>query len=576
MSRLRLSADLTLPGDALTQTFAIIAKRGAGKTYTALVLVEELLGAGAQVIVADPVGVCWGLRAAANGKDPGLPIVVMGGDHGDVPLEAAAGKLVAEFVVDTRSSVVLDLALLRKGDQVRFMTDFAETLYHRNRAPLHLLLDEADAFAPQRPLHGQERMLGAIQDLVRRGRARGIGVTLVTQRAAVLSKDVLTQVEVLVALRTIAPQDREAIDAWIQAHDAHGQRAEFLASLASLPIGTAWFWSPGWLDLFKRVRIRPRKTFDSSATPRVGARATAPKQLAPVDLDQLTQRIAATIERAKAEDPRALRARIAELERAGRAQTTVPAPKEKRIEVPILKDAQVKRLEYLGAQLEKILGRFDDWRKALETRSQDLCAAAAEISATVRARLAPGPISPRMEVVRQHRRAADSKKILERRSVSDDTGLGAGERKMLEALALRHPDPLSKAQLGLLAGYAASGGTFRTYLPRLHRTGLVAVRNDHVTLTPTGRATIGEFRHAPQTPEQVRSMWLGALDQGPRRMLEVLIAAYPKSLTKGELGEASGYEAAGGTFRTYLPKLKRLGLVEVDSDQVRASEELFA
>ena len=59
-------------------------------------------------------------------------------------------------------------------------------------------------------------------------------------------------------------------------------------------------------------------------------------------------------------------------------------------------------------------------------------------------------------------------------------------------------------------------------------------------------------------------------------MLEVLIAAYPKSLTKAELGEASGYEAAGGTFRTYLPKLKRLGLVEVDSDQVRASEELFA
>jgi hypothetical protein len=35
----------------------------------------------------------------------------------------------------------------------------------------------------------------------------------------------------------------------------------------------------------------------------------------------------------------------------------------------------------------------------------------------------------------------------------------------------------------------------------------------------------------------------------------------PKPLTKSELGDASGYEA-GGTFRTYLPKLKRLGLVE--------------
>src|SRR3954466_12902476 len=90
--------------------------------------------------------------------------------------------------------------------------------------------------------------------LVRRGRARGIGVTLVTQRAAVLNKDVLTQVEVLIALRTIAPQDREAIDAWVKVHGTPEQRAELLASLPSLPIGTAWFWSPGWLDAFQRVQ----------------------------------------------------------------------------------------------------------------------------------------------------------------------------------------------------------------------------------------------------------------------------------------------------------------------------------
>jgi uncharacterized protein len=167
------------------------------------VLVEELLKHGVQVVVADPVGVTWGLRASADGTRPGLPIVVLGGDHGDLPLDVASGQLIADLVVDERLSVVLDLSLLRKGQQVQFMTDFAEQLYHRNRAPLHLVLDEADAFGPQRPMKGQERMLGAMEDLVRRGRARGLGVSLVTQRAAVLNKDLLTQVEVLVALRTI-------------------------------------------------------------------------------------------------------------------------------------------------------------------------------------------------------------------------------------------------------------------------------------------------------------------------------------------------------------------------------------
>src|SRR5205807_7288432 len=102
---------------------------------------------------------------------------------------------------------------------------------HKNRRPLQLVLDEADAFAPQRPQRGQERMLGAVEDLVRRGRARGIGVTLVTQRSAVLNKDVLTQAEVLIALRTIAPQDRDAIDEWIRVHGTPEQREQLMSKI---------------------------------------------------------------------------------------------------------------------------------------------------------------------------------------------------------------------------------------------------------------------------------------------------------------------------------------------------------
>jgi uncharacterized protein len=161
---LQISRELSLPAEAVSETFAILAKRGAGKTYTAAVMVEELLKAGLQVVVVDPVGVWRGLRASADGTREGLPIAILGGEHGDVP----------------------------QGEQTRLMTDFAERLYYKNREPLHLVLDEADAFAPQRPMKGQERLLGAIEDLVRRGRARGLGVTLVTQCAAVLNKDVLT------------------------------------------------------------------------------------------------------------------------------------------------------------------------------------------------------------------------------------------------------------------------------------------------------------------------------------------------------------------------------------------------
>ncbi len=39
----------------MTQTFAILVKRGVGKNLHSQLLVEELLGAGAQVVIAVPV-----------------------------------------------------------------------------------------------------------------------------------------------------------------------------------------------------------------------------------------------------------------------------------------------------------------------------------------------------------------------------------------------------------------------------------------------------------------------------------------------------------------------------------------
>jgi hypothetical protein len=52
-------------------------------------------------------------------------------------------------------------------------------------------------------------------------------------------------------------------------HGTLKEREKLMRSLPSLPVGTAWFWSPGWLDVFQRLQVRARDTFDSSATPTV-------------------------------------------------------------------------------------------------------------------------------------------------------------------------------------------------------------------------------------------------------------------------------------------------------------------
>src|SRR2546430_1759753 len=100
MKQLHISKHLSLPIDFATKTVAILAQRRKGKTYTASVIAEEMVAAKQPFVALDPTGAWWGLRASADGKSDGLPVVILGGQHGDVPLERTGGRLVADLVVD--------------------------------------------------------------------------------------------------------------------------------------------------------------------------------------------------------------------------------------------------------------------------------------------------------------------------------------------------------------------------------------------------------------------------------------------------------------------------------------------
>ncbi len=172
---------MRLPSELITETVAIVGRRGSGKTNTATVMVEELLEAGGQVVVLDPVGVWWGPKSSADGKKKGYPVVVLGGAHGDLPISEGDGKAIADWLVESGASAVIGLdGLDSRSAERRFITAFASQLYHRKRqsdrrTPLHVVLEEASLVAPQRVTAGDAAMLGAIQKLVRRGARDGSG-----------------------------------------------------------------------------------------------------------------------------------------------------------------------------------------------------------------------------------------------------------------------------------------------------------------------------------------------------------------------------------------------------------------
>lgn len=58
-------------------------------------------------------------------------------------------------------------------------------------------------------------------------------------------------------------------------------------------------------------------------------------------------------------------------------------------------------------------------------------------------------------------------------------------------------------------------------------------------------------------------------------MLDALVEQYPRRIARGQLAELIGLEPSGGTFSTYLSRLRSNGLAEVNGDGVRAAETLF-
>ena len=579
LMQLQIAPNFGFPLEVVTETIAILAKRGSGKTYAAAVLVEEMIKAGLPVVVVDPIGVWWGLRSGADGASPGLPVVIFGGDRADLPLGENMGAAIADVVVEQRFPAVLDLSLLSKGASRRFMTAFAERLFVRNSEALHLVLDEADAWAPQRAMDGGQRLLGAIEDLVRRGRSRGLGMTLITQRPAVLHKDVLTQCEVLLALRMTGPRDVAAIDEWVRLHADEDVARKLKASLPALPVGTAWVWSPGWLSVLKQIKVRKRETFDSSATPKVGEKRVEPSARATVDLEALRERLHEQVEAELASDPIALQKQIADLKRqlkaGGGKVERVEVPVEVRVEVPvevvvekpILAEGEVERLEEKARDMLALA-------KDLGNLGGEILAKLNDLNAPKAAPLKPAPTA---KVSRQQLAPAASAKPQIKPALDEKPS--RPQQRILDALAtfaaLGVAD-VARSNVAVWSRQSPKSGGFTNNLGALRSAGLIEYPTaGRVALTALGSShavSVGALMTLPQ----LHGAWCSYLSGPQERIVRALIEIYPDAITRVELAEATEQSAGSGGYSNNLGALRSLGLVDYpQSGHVAATALLF-
>lgn len=551
MKCIRLAQGHSFPTDAVTQTFGFIARKGAGKTYAAMKLAEELYGVGAPFIVLDPVGNWWGLRVDADGLSPGLSVPVFGGLHGDLPLVSTAGALVAKIIVERDIPAVLDVSAFRKNERKTFVTEFAEELFHQAKAvrtPRMVIFEEAQVFAPQLA-RGEERMLGAVEDIVRLGRNYGLGSALLSQRPQSVNKEVLNQVECLLVGQLNAHHEREAIKNWIV---EKGQDLDYVDELPSLPQGTMFLWSPQWLGKFERIKIAKKKTFDASATPKLGERLLV-RDLAPVDIEALQEAMAA----AAAPPPAApvagerdlvkkLRARIQELE-------------AKLAEKEAIAEADEAMLRRAAGTMREMHKGYLDVRDDLDKHILDKhTVAAAEVQEEPASEPPPPPTNGKAKTS----------------WVETATDLPRVERRMLVALAQHDPRPLSMAQVAIFAGYSPKTSSVKNGLGALRGKGFIMGGNDSMRITKDGRKAIGRFDPLP-TGSGLATEWYRKLGKADRTMLQVIVRSYPAEVSLNEVAERAGYSPNTSSVKNGLGKLRGLHLIHGGNRAMKADESLI-
>lgn len=419
-----------MPINSATKTFAILAKRGAGKTYTAGVLAEEFYKNNIPFVIFDPIDVWWGLKLKENGKDKGLPIVVFGLEHADIQLDRDMGRKIAQAVIKHNISCVISTFGMHKVAQRHLIKEFSEEILNINNTPRHIFIEEAHEFVPQRVMGDMGKVFNAVSNLVVMGRNRGIGVTLINQRASTVNKDVLTQLDTLLAFRNVAPQDRKALKEWVEYHSAEGDFEKFMASLPSLPTGEGWIWSPEFLGVFQRIKIRKRETFHPDRE-RLGLNFVMP------ELDSTDINI--FIDEFKKEKIKLTEKEVEKIE--GHSEKEIIGMKNEYESKLLQKDIEIRKRDDLINHIKKVLG------------------VTSETGAT------SNILSSNLEM------------WLEK------LGNG-GASRILKFLAEKRGLKFTRSQIGLAIGMSARGGSFLTYISTLKRNLLIKEEGGLIWVNP--------------------------------------------------------------------------------------------
>ena len=256
-------AGLTLD-DFIAQRSIVLGISGSGKTNTAAVIIEELLPHIPMTII-DIEGEYWGLTTEFRDQ----LIVVGNSDHADIPRSNPTA--LSTYSYAERQSVILDLSDLLIDEVPDFVTPYLTTLWENATVemPYHLVVEEAHELVPQSAKTTPLSQL--LRRIALRGRKRGLGSTLITQRPANIHKDAISQAQIGFLHQVTYPTDMKVYKDILPNKSDHGK-------IPTLNVGSCILTTRAGAN---PIAVRLRTTYHPSYTP--GADSITPPSTKPFD-----------------------------------------------------------------------------------------------------------------------------------------------------------------------------------------------------------------------------------------------------------------------------------------------------
>ncbi len=251
----------------VTGRTCVLGSSGSGKSYTVGVLCEELCRNEVPFAIVDTEGEHTGL------KEKFEAIWVGEERDSDLSWENLDLRDLARQAPDI-SPLILDVSDLTdpKEKVAAFITALYETLTER-RMPYLVVVEEADKFVPQ---YGERVPIFA--EVARRGRKRGMGLMICSQRPSLVDKNVLSQCGNQLIGKLIIQNDLQSV---AQFFPSKGLPKE----LTTLNAGQ-FFAMGGFAPAPSLVTIRERVTKPGGVTPSLAKRVVK-KYVGPMDQKEM-------------------------------------------------------------------------------------------------------------------------------------------------------------------------------------------------------------------------------------------------------------------------------------------------